>query len=296
MITRRQLVAGASATVLAGALIPAFRPARAAPRADTLTRTLAAIEAKTGGRLGVAIHDTGSGLNVARRGDERFPLCSTFKFLAAAAILARVDDGEESLGREIEVRPEDIVTYSPETEKYVGRTMRLGQLCAAAITLSDNTAGNLMLAAIGGPEKLTAYARTLGDTMTRLDRIEPALNEAAPGDPRDTTTPLAMAGDLHALLVGDVLSPGSRDQLTAWLTGSKTGGTRLRAGLPSNWRVGDKTGTCNASTANDIGIAWPPDGAPVLIAAYLTGSTVDGDAQNAALAEVGGAVASALAP
>jgi beta-lactamase class A len=293
MITRRQLVAAASATVLAGALMPALRTARAATPADTLAQMLAAIEAKTGGRLGVAVHDTGSGLKVARRGDERFPLCSTFKLFAGAAILAKVDQGEENLDRPVEIRAADIATYSPMTEKHVGQAVPLGQLCEAAITLSDNTAANLILGFIGGPEGFNAFMRSLGDTETRIDRVEPALNEAVPGDPRDTTTPTAMAETLKVLLMGDALTAKSRDQLTAWLIANKTGDTRLRAGLPEGWRTGDKTGTCNASTANDIGILWPPDGAPILIAVYLAEAKASRAAQNAAIADVARAVAAA---
>jgi len=290
MITRRQLAIGASATLFACR----FRPARAGTAASAaLEREFASIAAKSGGRLGVAMVDTGSGLTASLRGDERFPLCSTFKLLAAAAILARVDAGQESLDREIEVRPQDIVTYSPETEKHVGRTMTLAAICEAAITLSDNTAGNLMLDTLGGPQAVTAYARSLGDTVTRLDRLETALNDVAPGDPRDSTTPLAMIGDLQALLVGDALTARSKDQLTAWLIANKTGDARLRAGLPPDWRVGDKTGSCNARTANDVAIARPPGRAPILIAAYLTDSSATREVQNAALADVGRAVAAA---
>jgi beta-lactamase class A len=261
---------------------------------ETLDGTFAAIEAKVGGRLGVAAHDTGSGLKVSRRGDERFPLCSTFKWLAGAAILARVDEGEEALDRPVEIRAANIVTYSPETETHVGKTMTLAEICQAAITLSDNTAGNLMLEALGGPDGFNAYARSLGDAATRLDRIEPALNEAVPNDPRDTTTPSAMAADLKTVLVGDALTPASRAQLTAWLAANKTGNARLRAGLPGGWRCGDKTGTCNSHTANDVGIVWPPDGAPILIAVYLAETNANGDERNAAIADVARAVAKVI--
>ncbi len=291
MITRRRLLAGAPAALLACAVVPS---ARAATPAKSLEQTFAAIEAKVGGRLGVAAYDTGSGLKAAWRGDERFPLCSTFKWLAGAAILARVDQGKETLKRKVPIRAEEIVTYSPATEKHVGETMPLEQICEAAITLSDNTAGNLMLAALGGPEGFNAYVRSLGDGVTHLDRIEPALNEAAPEDPRDTTTPLAMIADLDAALVGDALSRASRNKLTAWLIGNETGDARLRAGLPETWRVGDKTGTCNARTANDVGIAWPPSGKPVLIAVYLAESDVSPEAQNKAIADVARAVATAV--
>jgi beta-lactamase class A len=299
MITRRALVTGLSAA-LASWLLPGARSAHAAPQpadpqpAEALARAFAEIEGHVGGRLGVAVLDTGSGLSADLRGDERFPLCSTFKWLAAAALLSRVDAGTESLGRPIGIRAQDIITYSPATEKHVGGTMTLGEICAAAITLSDNTAGNLMLGALGAPEAVTEYARSLGDPMTRLDRTEPTLNDVPPGDPRDTTTPLSMLGDLQAVLVGEALSEASRAQLIAWLLANTTGETRLRAGLPSTWRVGDKTGTCNANTANDVGIVWPPDRAPILIAAYLAETTASREAQNAALADVGRAVAAAI--
>lgn len=291
MITRRELLTHMSAALLMCALSPAVRAETAATE---LARAFADIEAKVGGRLGVAVRDTHTGLKASYRGDERFPLCSTFKWLAAAAILARVDAGKETLARPVDIRAEDIVTYSPETEQHAGKSLPLGEVCKAAITLSDNTAGNLMLKAIGGPGGFTTYARDLGDTATQLDRTELDLNEATPGDPRDTTTPLAMLGDLHAVLVGDALTPASRDLLTAWLVANETGGARLRAGLPDGWRVGDKTGTCNAATANDVAIVWPPGRPPVLIAAYLAETQASGDQQNAALAAVARAVAAAI--
>jgi beta-lactamase class A len=165
--------------------------------------------------------------------------------------------------------------------------MSVAEICEAAVTLSDNTAGNLLLASFGGPPALTAYARSLGDGSTRLDRIETELNEAAPGDPRDTTTPAAMLGDMQRLIVDDALSAGSRERLIGWLLASKTGGKRLQAGLPSDWRVGDKTGGGNNGTANDIAVAWPPGRAPILVAVYFTGSTIADDARSAVIADAG---------
>ena len=162
------------------------------------------------------------------------------------------------------------------------------------MTVSDNTAGNLLLAALDGPEGLTAYARSLGDTVTRLDRIEPELNEALPGDARDTTSPNAMLADLRTLVLGEALSADSRELLTRWLIGNKTGNTRLRAGLPKGWRVGDKTGSGERGTTNDVGIIWPPGRAGVLVAIYLTGAPQTGEQRNATLAAVGRAVASAV--
>ena len=172
--------------------------------------------------------------------------------------------------------------------------MTLAELCAAAIDYSDNTAGNMLLAQIGGPEGLTRFARTLGDAVTRLDRRETALNESLPGDPRDTTTPAAMLANLDSLVLGSALSGGSRDQLTAWLKGNTTGGTRLRAGLPADWAVGDKTGAGDRGSTNDIAVIWPPGRKPVLVTAYLTGTTASTEQRNATHASVGRAVLAAL--
>jgi beta-lactamase class A len=294
MITRRGLIAGVPA-FFSCAFVQTVWTADAVPQpTDAMKQSFVDIEAKTGGRLGVAVHDTSSGLRTDRRGEERFPLCSTFKLLAAAAILAKVDAGKERLDREIAIRQKDVLNYAPVTRKRAGLSMTLAELCAAAVTLSDNTAANLMLNSLGGPGAITSYARSLGDEATRLDRIEPDLNEALPGDPRDTTTPLAMAGDLHALLVGGALTESSRAQLTGWLIANKTGDARLRAGLPHTWRIGDKTGTGDRGTANDVAIAWRKARAPILIAVYLTGATVNRDQQSAALADVGKVAAAAI--
>jgi beta-lactamase class A len=249
---------------------------------------LADLERRNGGRLGVAALDTASGRQAGWRSAERFPMSSTFKFLAAALVLARVDRGDERLDRRIVFSAKDLVTYSPVTQDHVGSGgMSVAEICEAAVTLSDNTAGNLLLASFGGPQALTAYARSLGDGSTRLDRIETELNEAAPGDPRDTTTPAAMLGDMQRLIVDDALSAGSRERLIGWLLASKTGGKRLQAGLPSDWRVGDKTGGGNNGTANDIAVAWPPGRAPILVAVYFTGSTIADDARSAVIADAG---------
>ena len=256
--------------------------------ADDATSRLAELERRNGGRLGVAAIDTASGRRVGHRAEELFPLCSTFKFLAAAFVLARVDRGEEKLDRRVFFTDRDLVTYSPATKQHVGLGgMTMAEICEAAVTLSDNTAGNLMLASFGGPAGLTAYARSLGDRATRLDRIETELNEARPGDPRDTTTPVAMLGTMQRLLIEDALSAPSRDRLIGWLLASKTGTRRLRAGLPTDWRVGDKTGTGSNGTANDVAIAFPPGRAPILIAAYYTESTISDDARNTVIAEAG---------
>jgi beta-lactamase class A len=260
--------------------LPAFANDTASP--------LAELERRNGGRLGVAALDTASGRRVGHRIEELFPLCSTFKFLAAAFVLARVDRDEEKLDRRVVFSDKDLVTYSPVTKDHVGPGgMSMAEICEAAVTLSDNTAGNLQLASFGGPSGLTSYVRSLGNRTTRLDRIETELNEAKPGDPRDTTAPAAMLGTMQRLLIEDALSASSRDRLIGWLLASKTGARRLRAGLPADWRVGDKTGSGNNGTANDVAIAFPPGRAPILIAAYYTESTISDDARNTVIAEAG---------
>ena len=264
--------------------------------ADDAVSSLRELERRNDGRLGVAMLDTADGRRVVYRGDERFPMCSTFKFLAAALILARVDRSEEQLDRRIVFSESDIVTYSPATKEHAGPGgMTVEAICAAAMTLSDNTAGNLMLASFGGPEGLTAFVRTLGDPVTRLDRIETALNEGTPGDPRDTTSPLAMLGTMQRLVAGDVLSAASRERLTGWLVANKTGDKRLRAGVPAAWRIGDKTGTGGNGSANDIAVAWPPGRAPIFITAYYTGSTISDEARSAVIAEAGRIATAGLA-
>ncbi|KWT74028.1 MULTISPECIES: class A beta-lactamase [unclassified Variovorax] len=263
---------------------------RAKGRPD-LARQFAEIEKKTGGRLGVHVLDTATARRAGHRQDERFAMCSTFKFLAAALVLARVDQGKERLERRITYARDELVTYSPVTEKHAGTDgMSMAQLCEAAVTLSDNTAANLMLASVGGPAGLTAFMRSLGDPHTRLDRIEPGLNEARAGDPRDTTTPAAMVDSMQKILLGDALSPGSRALLLQWLDDNKTGGERIRAGLPADWKVGDKTGTGENGAANDIAILRPPGRPPVLLSVYLTETKASMADRNAAHAAVAAAV------
>jgi beta-lactamase class A len=257
----------------------------------SLGASFAKIEADSGGRLGVAVLDTAKGALAGHRLDERFPMCSTFKALAAAAILARVDAGQEQLSRRIGVEMKDILSYAPVSKQHVGCDMSVAELCEAMVTLSDNTAANVLLASMGGPSAITRYVRSLGDELTRLDRTEPGLNESAPGDSRDSTTPAAMARDLRALVTGSALSASSRDQLTAWLIGCKTGDAKIRAGLPKSWRVGDKTGSGSHGSSNDVAVMWPEGGAPVVVAVYLTETAAPDDKRNAVHAAVGRAVA-----
>ncbi len=284
--------------VRAAAALLLILPLGAAPapgRSARFQARLAALEARAGGRLGVAVLDTGTGRRLAHRAGERFPLCSTFKVLLAGAVLQRVDRGETQLDRRLPYGKADLLAYAPVTTAHVAEGgLTVGELCAAAVEVSDNTAANLLLRAFGGPAAVTAFLRTLGDPLTRLDRTEPALNEARPGDPRDTTTPAAMVGSLQALLLGPALKPESRARLEGWMAACTTGRGRLRAGLPPTWAVGDKTGSGARGTANDVAILRPPHRAPLLVAAYLTGSTVSDSGRDAILAEVGRIVAEAF--
>lgn len=292
-MTRRKFMVGAGAALSFLALGTGRSGARPRVHPD-FGKAIERIEAEVGGRLGVAALDITTTMRLAYRDDELFPLCSTFKLLAAAAVLARVDQGRAQLSRAVAIKASDLLPNSPVTGKHVGGHLTLAELCEAAITVSDNLAGNLLLEALDGPDGLTRYLRSIGDPVSRLDRWETELNESLPGDPRDTTSPAAMLADLEALLVGDALSPASRSQLHAWLKANKTGGTRLRAGLPQAWVLGDKTGTGERGSTNDVGIAWPPGRRPILIAAYLTGSAAPINRRNDALAGAARVIAASL--
>jgi beta-lactamase class A len=255
---------------------------------------LARLEQTNGGRVGVAVVDTATGDRSGYREDERFPMCSTFKFLLAAAVLQRVDRHQETLDRNIAIPPKPLLFHSPLTEPRAGGMMTIIALCHAAVTQSDNTAANLLLESIGGPAGITGFARSIGDTVTRLDRMETSLNESLAGDPRDTTSPSAMAGDLKSVLLGDVLSSASRDQLTQWMAANLTGLERLRANLPEGWRSADKTGSNGEHTTNDIAVLWPAGRPPIIVAAYITQCIGAEGKRSAMLAEIGRMVRESL--
>ena len=241
-------------------------------------QALRALEARSGCRLGVAVRDTGSGDQLLHRADELFPLCSTFKLLLAAYVLHRVEQGAEGLDRRVSYPSSVLVPHSPRTAPHAqdatpGGGMTVAQLCEATLVISDNAAANLLLGRHGGPQGLTAWLRNLGDTQTRLDRWETELNSALPGDPRDTTTPQAMLATMDRILLGSALNPTSRVQLQTWIRGNLTGDHALRAGFPASWVVGDKTGSGDMATRNDVAIVWPAGSrAPLLVASYLTGA------------------------
>lgn len=293
---RRNLLKGAVLGATCFAMRPALSlaaDADAPAGADEASARLAALERRHGGRLGVAILDTGSGRRATHRDGERFLMCSTAKLLAVAAVLARVDHGAQRLDRRIVFGRETLLSYAPVTRQHVGAPgMSVAELCQAAIEVSDNTALNLLLASLGGPAKVTAFARTLGDDVTRLDRFEPELNDGAPGDQRDTTTPGAMLATMHALLLGDVLGEASRKQLLAWLRACITGTDKLRAGLPPGWTAGDKTGSGSHGESNDVAILFPPGREPVLVTAYYAAPDADQATRSAVLAAVGRIAAS----
>jgi beta-lactamase class A len=268
-LTRRDLLVVLTAS-FATACARSTAPPEVATQAGSEAE-LRAIEATVGGRLGVFALDTGSRRTLAHRADERFAMCSTFKWVLAGAVLARVDRSELSLDERITYGPTDLLDHAPSTREHVGEgSMTVESLARAAVTLSDNTAANLLLARVGGPAGMTAFIRGAGDPVTRLDRTEPTLNSSVPGDPRDTTSPRAMVGLMNVVLCGEVLTPASRDRLLDWMKACETGKKRLRAGLPRDWVVGDKTGTGSNMAVNDLVIAMPPGRPPILVAAYMS--------------------------
>ena len=291
-VQRRSLILGAGASALA---VGWARGAKALPFLSRAPSPFRPIEDQVRGRLGVAALDTASGRRIVYRAAERFPMCSTFKLLLAAFVLTRVDQGVESLGRRIAYGKDDLLGHSPVTTAHLKEgALTLGELCAAAVTESDNGAANLIFAQIGGPIGLTAWFRRLGDKITRLDRVEMALNTCVPGDPRDTTTPGVMVETLQKVLTGPVLTEASRARLIGWMNTSTTGLKRLRAGLTPDWRAADKTGTGDYGTVNDLAIFWPPKRRPILVAAFITGSIADVSACESALADVGRVVEAAF--
>ncbi|WP_343945107.1 class A beta-lactamase [Pseudonocardia zijingensis] len=297
---RRSVLAAAFLLPLAGCSAPAAAPPApalpatpsAAPTTPPSTNSLPELEQRFDARLGVYAVDTGSGRELAYRADERFAMCSVFKGLAAAAVLQRTPP--EYLDRLVRYTEADLIDPSPIAAQHVARGMTVRQLCDAAVRYSDNAAGNLLLADVGGPAGVTEFARSLGDRVTRLDRTEPELNTAVPGDERDTTTPRAIAGSFRALVLNDHLDLDDRALFTEWLVSNTTGDKRIRAGVPEGWRVGDKTGTGSYGTANDVAIVWPPDAAPIAVAVLTSRAAKDATWNNALLEAAAAAVAQEL--
>ncbi|MEC6744512.1 class A beta-lactamase [Pseudomonas qingdaonensis] len=267
MLDRRRLIQGVLLSSAALA-IPALA-------ADTVQLQLHRLEQVSGCTLGLCAIDTETGNEISYRGDERFAFCSTFKVLLVGAILNLSQADAGLLARHITYSADRLVVYSPVTEKHVDVGMSVSELCAATLQYSDNTAGNLLLDLVGGPLGLTTFARNISDPIFRLDRNEPELNSALPGDIRDTTTPIAMVTTLQRLLLSEILPLSARQQLQNWLMGNTTGNTRIRAGVPLDWVVGDKTGSGDYGVANDVGIIWPPRKSPWILAVFTRGSAKD---------------------
>lgn len=269
-LTRRHIIILAGAAMLCPSAL-----LHAAPRATTVADAqaqLAALEQAAGGRLGVSALHTGSGARISHRADERFPMCSTFKSMLAAAILARSTSEPQLMNQLVRYEAKELVTYSPVTEKHVATGMRVAELCAATLQTSDNSAANFLMKILGGPQAVTAYARSIGNEVFQLERWETELNSAIPGEVRDTTSPEATVKSLYGLLLGTSLPAAQRQQLDTWMRGNTTGDKRIRAGVPAGWKVADKTGSGAYGSVNDIGVAYPSGDAtaPLVIAIYYT--------------------------
>ena len=258
--------------------------------AQGLQQTVSDWEARLDARIGVALRDTSSDWQISIRAHERFPMSSTFKTLLCGAVLARVDAGREDLDRRVTFSQNDLVTYSPVTENHVNTGLTVAELCEATVTLSDNTAGNLLLDTVGGPEGLTDFLRSIGDQTTRLDRWETALNEAVPEDPRDTTTPSAILTTLDALLYGSVLTHSSAAQLRQWMIDDQVADALIRAHLPEGWVIGDKTGAGGNGSRAIIAFIQPEQGVSYLAAIYLTESDADFALRNEVVSDIGRAM------
>ncbi|MCW4463745.1 class A beta-lactamase [Sphingomonas sp. BT-65] len=275
--TRRDMIAGAAA-------LAAFPATALAQKKSALER----IREETGGRLGLAVYDSGTGRRFFDGAEARYAMCSTFKVPLAAAVLARADRGEIDLAREIRFSEADVLSHAPVVKANLAKgALPIETLLQAAVEVSDNSAANLVFGQISGPRGLTKFIRSTGDVITRSDRDEPTLNIVRNGEVRDTTTPQAMLWLLNALLLGETLSPASRTKLIGWMEASPTGKERLRAGLPKSWRVGDKTGTSGEGYVNDVAIAVPPGRKPILITCYMDAPMLPLAQANAAHVKVG---------
>jgi beta-lactamase class A len=276
-------------------IVPCTLSACYKPPGIAFGKRLAQIENETGSRVGIVAVDSGSQLRLDHRPNERFLMCSTFKLLAVAAVLERVDRGDEKLDRFVAYTQADILAYAPVTKQHVTEGgMKLGDLCEAAIEQSDNTAGNLLLQTIGGPAGLTKFTRSIGDETTRLDRNEPELNIS--NDELDTTSPAAMCDDVVRIFRSDRLSGKSQELLQNWLLTSETGANLIRAGVPRDWRVGDKTGRSGKGATNDVAILYPPNGARVFVAIYTVAPSVSEEKRSEILANVAREVVAVLRP
>jgi len=281
-LSRRSWIQGAGASALLAGV-----PFALAAEGEARQR-LEAIRTRIEGRLAVHVLDTHTGQRIRFDDDSRFATASTFKMLLAAAVLKRVDSGELNLAQPVAYGEKDMLKVtSPVTAQHVGKgALPLQDLCAAIVEVSDNTAANLLMNLIGGPQGVTKFARALGDEVTRIDRMEPELNSNLPGDPRDTTSARAMVDNMQKLFTGNVLSRPSADLLTTWMVNATPGLARIRAGIPKAWKAGDKAGTGANGAVNDLAILWPPGRKPLLVAIYMSDSPRSWGALIAAHAEI----------
>lgn len=261
----------------------------ASPALQSLADIVTQVEDRLDGRVGIALVDTGSDLTWTHRPDEGFLMNSTVKVPICGAVLARRDAGTMSLSEELPIRDADLLSYAPVTEERVGENMTLEDLCFAALDMSDNTATNLLIDHLGGPEAVTQFFRSIGDPVSRLDRREPELNAFAVGDPRDTTTPVAMAATLRDLLLGTALAPASRGQLAEWMSHGAVTGTLLRQDAPADWVFSDKSGS-GSHTRNIVAVVIPEGRAPWIVTIFISDADEDFATRNAALQELSAAV------
>ncbi len=260
---------------------------------DGIVAAARSAEANLKAKVGLAVHDTGSGRTWLHNADDRFPMASTFKALACASLL---DAGPQKLATTVTIAEGDLQSYATVTRTMVGRPVTASELCAITLRTSDNTAANKVLEVLGGPAAVTSFLRSIVDATTRLDRTEPELNEGRPGDPRDTTTPGAIADTMNRLILGTALEVGARRQLAEWLVANEVGGPLLRAGIPADWRIADRTGAGGFGTRGVVAVMWPPARAPIVAAIYVTATDASMDARNAAIAGIGRAIAAQFAP
>ncbi|MBN8527735.1 MAG: class A beta-lactamase [Caulobacterales bacterium] len=263
---RRSVLTGLTATGLMGCTARGGTTASMSAAPEVFD--LSALERDHGGRLGFVARDTASGRTLAWRGEERFVYCSTFKMYLAAATLIRVQNGQEDLDRQVPITRADMINHAPVTEPAIGSTLSVEQLMKSTVEVSDNPAANLLLKAMGGLGPMQAFYRSLGDTTTRVDRFEPEMNRLD-GD-KDTIQPLQSAANIQRLFLSadTPLNAASQTKLLQWMFDAPTGMARIKAGVSAGWRVAHKTGTGGYGPTNDIGVLYPPTGAPVVLAVY----------------------------
>jgi beta-lactamase class A len=238
-------------------------------------------------RIGVAVLNVETGALWSFRGDERFPLTSTFKSIACAKLLYDVDQKRTELKNTVAVNRDDLVTYSPVLEAYVEKEIALGDACQATMLTSDNTAANIVIESVGGTESITSFLRDIGDVNTRLDRVEPGLNEALPNDPRDTTTPISMTNTLNELVFGTVLSQDSRVQLIDWMKRNEVTGNLLRSALPAGWEIGDRSGAGGFGARSITAVVWRDKQSPLIVSIYVSQTDASMDQRDLAIVEIG---------